>query len=116
MTYYDADLASSVTLLNGQLLDAGTTVHVEEDGDQYTLLGYYTTSGIFVQTPSQQIDASKLSNMIHSAGHVQDELDADTNMPSAELVQESNVPKDPPNAPEPMAPEDWNRFKLILRL
>ena len=83
-TYYDADLASSVT--NGQLLDVGTTVHVEKDGDQYTLLGYYTDSGTFISTPSQQIDASELSNMIHSAGH----------------AQETNVPEESPNAPEPL--------------
>ena len=126
MPYYDAILTSSVSvdiIMDTLQLHSDTFVLLQEVGEQYILLGYYTDSGNLVLTFPQHIgindvtqlfptlyDMSELSEAPGPQGLLDDQM--------LELPEDIPVPDDPgPQGPKVPEPEGLYRFRNInLRL
>ena len=119
MSYYDAILTSSVsvdTLMGTLLLLSNNRVLLQEVGEQYILLGYYTHSGNLVLTLPQPIDGSILTEItptlydmseLSEAANPQGPDDQMLELPEDIVVQGPKVPE----------PEGLYRFRNInLRL
>ena len=126
MSYYDAILTSIIsvdTLTGTLLLLSNNRVLLQEVGEQYVLLGYYTHSGNLVLTLPQHIDGSILDEITPTLYDMSELSEApgpqgllDDQM--LELPEDIPVPDDPgPQGPRVPEPEGLYRFRNIqLRL